>query len=136
LADRLLDANAVGAVMKGHRAMEGYLADLESAYHLSVVVEGEVRFGIARLAPGRKRRTLAHAFDQVLSGLESVLPISSRTARVYSTLKADLWKRGMAMGENDLWIAATAIEHRLILVTSDRAFAQLPRLPVEDWQGT
>ncbi len=37
---------------------------------------------------------------------------------------------------NDLWIAATAIQHRLILVTADRDFEriqQITNLQFESW---
>jgi tRNA(fMet)-specific endonuclease VapC len=122
--------------MQAYPALESYLSRLEGEclLYVSVVVEGEVRFGIARLARGRKRKKLASALDSVLSTLESVLPVSRETARVYSDLKADLWRRGMPMGENDLWIAASALEHGLVLVTSDGLFQNVPGLKLEDWR--
>jgi len=123
--------------MKAHPALERYLSGLEAGclIYMTVVVEGEVRFGIERLAEGRKRRTLSSALDKILDDLDGVLAVSRDTARAYSTLKADLWKRGRPMSENDLWIAATAIEHRLVLVTNDGFFRQVPQLAVEDWLG-
>ena len=38
------------------------------------------------------------------------------------------------MGENDLWIAASALEHRLVLVTSYAPFRDVPGLDVENWR--
>ncbi|MBI4622738.1 MAG: PIN domain-containing protein [Verrucomicrobia bacterium] len=35
-----------------------------------------------------------------------------------------------ALGENDLWIAATAMYHGLSLVTRDKAFSRVPGLRV------
>lgn len=35
-----------------------------------------------------------------------------------------------ALGENDLWIAATAVYHGLPLVTRDKAFSRVPGLKV------
>ena len=37
------------------------------------------------------------------------------------------------MGENDLWIAATALYHGLPLVTRDRAFSHVPGLRVRGY---
>nr|WP_272819408.1 PIN domain-containing protein [Scytonema hofmannii] len=42
----------------------------------------------------------------------------------------------IGIGENDLWIAATALCHSLILVTSDSDFQrmrQVREFPVESW---
>ncbi|MBN4003760.1 PIN domain-containing protein [Nostoc sp. LPT] len=42
----------------------------------------------------------------------------------------------ICIGENDLWIAATALRHSLILVTSDSDFQrmrQVRKFPVESW---
>lgn len=99
----------------------------------SAVVEGELRFGVLRLPAGRRRRALARAFVRILGSLDEVLPITRAVVRRYGRLKAGLEAQGTPAGENDLWIAATALAHRLVLVTRDRAFRQMPGLQVEDW---
>lgn len=48
-------------------------------------------------------------------------------------LKWQSARRGIAMSENDLWIAATALGVDATLVAADRDFGRLPGLRVEDW---
>src|SRR5688572_28916900 len=109
--------------------MEAYLAERPRSYFCTtVVVAGELEFGIARLERGRRRTNLTRALEAALGKLTEVLTIGIKTSRRYGGLKAELWRQGRPMGENDLWIAASALEHRLVLVTSDGPFEDVPGL--------
>ena len=116
--------------------MEEYLsgAGARSSFCTSVVVAGELKFGIARLESGRRRKELATALETVLGMLADVLTIDLKTSLRYGGLKAELWRRGRPMGENDLWLASSALEHGLVLVTSDEPFQDVPGLQVENWR--
>ena len=48
-------------------------------------------------------------------------------------LKLTRQRKGLALDENDLWIAATAREAGATLVTRDTDFRQIEGLQVEDW---
>ena len=49
-------------------------------------------------------------------------------------IRADLETRGVVIGGNDLWIAATALAHGATLVTNNTAeFSRVPGLQLEDW---
>lgn len=102
----------------------------------SVVVEGEIRFGLLRMPAGRKRAGLTRAWLRVVSSLHEVLPLSRPVARQYGRLKSTLGASGRPAGENDLWIAATALAHGTVLVTRDAGLAALPGLRVDDWTRT
>jgi len=62
-----------------------------------------------------------------------VISINRAVAREYAIVKTDLWSRGRPPGDNDLWIAATARAHGLILITNDAAFGNIRGLTIEDW---
>jgi tRNA(fMet)-specific endonuclease VapC len=62
-----------------------------------------------------------------------VIPCDATTARHYARLRNRLRGKGRPIPENDLWIAATAIEHGLVLVSRDEHFAQVEGLLVESW---
>ena len=120
LPDLLLDTNAVSAAMAGRDELDRYLARLAPNTQLltSVVVEGEIRFGLARLPSGRKRQQLSDSFERILDTLHGILPVMRETTSHYATLKADLWKRGQPIGDNDIWIAATALTHDPVISQS------------------
>jgi tRNA(fMet)-specific endonuclease VapC len=50
------------------------------------------------------------------------------TAEHYARLFVQLKRAGTPAPDNDLWIAALALEHDLRLVTRDRHFARIPQL--------
>jgi tRNA(fMet)-specific endonuclease VapC len=135
LPDRLLDTNALGAAMKAHADFERYLWQVRNQGRLftSVIVEGEVRFGLERLQDGRKKRALTGMFTQVLDRMDGVLPVTRQAVQSYSMVKSALWSIGKPMGENDLWIASSALAEGLILVTNDGLFGNIAGLETEDW---
>lgn len=135
MADRLLDTNALSAAMAGSPAFSRYLTRIGDDGRLmtSVIAEGEIRFGISRLPEGKKRRRLSSLLARVIEDLHGVLPITRDIAARYAVVKSELWRSGKPIGENDLWIAATALEHQLRVVTSDRDLAHVEGLRTEDW---
>jgi len=44
-----------------------------------------------------------------------------------------LQKKGLPIPENDIWIAALAIEHGLTLVSRDEHFKKIDELKREEW---
>ena len=135
MSDRLLDTNAVSAAMKADSRFSRYLQALPDETHIvtSVVVEGEILFGISRLPSGRKRTQLEVALADILTDMDGILPVTRDVAARYAKLKTAMWSRGKPMSDNDMWIAATSALHDLILVTTDVAFASVPGLTVELW---
>ena len=124
----LLDTNAWIAYLKGHpRVVER--AWRESRLAISAVSLGELSYGARKSAKveANLRRV------ERLASLVRVLPIDERVAEAYGWLRLDLERAGRPLGANDLWIAATAKAHDLVLVSADQAFRQVPGLRLEDW---
>ena len=134
LTDLLLDER-LERCYGGKRCLDTYLAKLQSDTGLftSVVAEGEVRFGLARLPASHRKRALTTAFEAILGSLHGVLETTRAVAREYGILKASLWATGRPIGENDIWIASTGRAHGLAVLSSDPDFAQVPDLQVENW---
>src|SRR6516162_9732831 len=65
------------------------------------------------------------------------LPFDDDAAREYGRIRADLERRGVAIGPHDLQIAAIALVHGLTLVTHNTTeFSHVTGLSLEDWQVT
>jgi tRNA(fMet)-specific endonuclease VapC len=69
---------------------------------------------------GRVGANLAR-IDELVAG-STILVCDAETARQYGDVKNKLRLEGRPLPENDLWIAALALQHDLILVTRDAHF--------------
>lgn len=72
------------------------------------------------VALGEYREGFADVFDPAfLTVVESfeVVPVSARVAEIYGREARRLRAKGRLIGANDLWIAATALERGMPLVT-------------------
>ena len=63
----------------------------------------------------------------------SVIIPDQETAEIYGREKARLRQTGRMIPENDLWIAATALQLDLPLVTRDAHFAQINGVELVGW---
>ena len=93
------------------------------------IVRGEILFGIARLRSGRRRTELEQASEQFLSTLHCE-PVPVRAGDFYAPVKLSRQQLGLALDENDLWIAATALAFDAALVSRDSDFAGIDGLTV------
>jgi tRNA(fMet)-specific endonuclease VapC len=92
----------------------------------------KIRHGLNRLPVGNKRTKLEHNANLAFAAL-TIQPMTLKIAEQYGQLKASLEAQGLNVGDNDLWIAATALVSGEILVTRDQIFKRIPGLVVEDW---
>jgi predicted nucleic acid-binding protein len=132
MAAALLDTNAVSDLMRDHPQVLARLGAHADPIATSVVVIGEIRYGLDRLPIGKKRAGLEARALAILATLQ-IEPVSAQIAQVYGGLKASLESQGLNLEDNDLWIAATAITHGNVLVSRDQAFTRISGLLLEDW---
>jgi predicted nucleic acid-binding protein len=95
---------------------------------VSVVTLAELRAGVlaARDLETRDRRLTTYAYVRDLD----LVPVDADVAEAWAVLRVRLRDRGVAMGVNDAWIAATAIALGVPLVTQDADFDGVPGLDV------
>ncbi|WP_449314477.1 type II toxin-antitoxin system tRNA(fMet)-specific endonuclease VapC [Rubneribacter sp.] len=97
---------------------------------IPTVVEAELKLGALKSAHPDENMALV---EQFLVPFESV-PFDSAAAAIYARIRADLERRGMCVGPNDLLIAATARAHSATLVTNNvREFKRVEGLRIENW---
>ena len=77
---------------------------------------------LAQVAPEALMRA-----QEFLASFEVLAP-DATTALTYARLRSQAKHAGQAMPDADFWIAALAIQHRLLLVTMDAHFDLLPDL--------
>lgn len=95
---------------------------------MSIVTIGELRAGVLAAAHSRAR---ADRLDSLNSAAQlGPLPIDLAVAEAWADLRIALREGGRTMSVNDSWIAATAIAHRLPVVTQDDGFREVPGLEV------
>ena len=94
---------------------------------LSVITYGELLYGAAKSA----HRAAAIERLRQLVRLLPALALPEGAGETYGSIRAELESKGKMIGNNDLWIAALALEHDLTLLTRDRHFEKIAQLPRE-----
>ena len=113
----ILDTNAVSDLFAGEPALEARLSASER-HHLPIIVIGEYRYGLMR---SRARGVLEELLERLAD--ESFILYPDRTTTVhYATIRHRLKQAGTPIPENDIWIAALAVQHELPVVTRDRHY--------------
>jgi tRNA(fMet)-specific endonuclease VapC len=65
----------------------------------------------------------------------TLLPFGIPEAEKAAEIRAILKSQGQPIGAYDVLIAATAIQHHLVMVTANqREFGQIPGLQIENWR--
>ncbi|MEP7200567.1 MAG: type II toxin-antitoxin system VapC family toxin [Chloroflexota bacterium] len=126
--NRLLDTNIVVRLMNGDPRITARIGNAEN-FLISSIVLGELYFGAVN--SGRVAENLARI--QQFKEQSAVLNCDSDTARQYADVRLALRKKGRPIPENDIWIAASALQHGLTLVTRDRHFNEIAGLQIEVW---
>ena len=124
----LLDTSVVVDLFHGDTAAQQRTAAAEEVF-LSTVALGELYYGAER----SNRRSELLGQVEALASAVTVLPCDHETARVYGSIKQSLRLKGRPLPENDVWIAAVALQHHLVLATRDSHFLEIEGLKLERW---
>lgn len=120
-----LDTNAYSDLRKGKPGLDKLLEEAEEILVPAPVI-GELEYGF--LLGSRARENEEELADFLsLPGVREI-PVSRGIAERYAYVKASLRKRGTPIPENDVWIAAVALETGSRLLTSDAHFDRIPGL--------
>jgi len=164
LLDTNVVSDWLDATRSRHQAISAAIeehARVDAVLLTSTVVLGEIEYGI-QVAPSEKIEALGALRAQVevqFVHRRFLLAPERSTALVYGDLRAKLFEKyapgrkrrkgmrpeqltdpesslSLGIQENDLWIAAQAVERNLVLVSNDavrRIRSVAPELRVEDW---
>ncbi len=124
----LLDTNIVIALFANDQAVIQKLARTDEVFVSSIVL-GELYFGAHNSSRAEENTARLDAFVQN----SSVLRCDNLTAKFYGQIKRQLKLSGTPIPENDIWIAAVALQFELVLATRDRHFGLVEGLDLEHW---
>ncbi len=105
--------------------------------YLSVLTLGEMRKGVASLPDGNRRRPLAEWTETSMRPwfASRILPVTEEIAERWGVLAAEAKLRGIGLSVVDGLIAATALEHDLMLVTRNaKDFVKLGVTILNPWE--
>lgn len=121
----LLDTSAYSALHRGDTRILEVLRQ-STLVGISAVVLGELRSGFRQ--GNRTSENEAELVSFLTRPSVRVLDLTSHTALQYAEIDVYLRKKGRPIPRNDVWIAASALEHGLVLITTDQHFRQIPLL--------
>jgi tRNA(fMet)-specific endonuclease VapC len=144
----LLDTNHCSRIIFGDVALLQVLQQhLGDGVATSVIGRGELLYMVYKSERVVENLRVVNDFLQTIS----FYPASREVADVYGKLKGDIIKQlgpkdktqrrnftvqTLGFGENDLWIAATAIYYGLTLLSADRDFTRIQQIQsfaLESW---
>lgn len=123
----LIDTSAYSAMNRGLDLVLDELGASEEVWVSSIVL-GELRGGFAYGTNKRRNELDLQAFFDLPQ--VTTVGIDEETAVCYAAIYAGLRRAGTLMPTNDLWIAATAMQHGLIVFTQDAHFRLVPQIVV------
>lgn len=126
MASVLVDTNVLIRYFRGDEPFAELIESAESVV-VHPVVYAEYLNGLDESKKGGKllRRRLEEFLDAPPVALVN---ISTTTSLYYSKIYKALKNSGRMIPQNDIWIAASAIENGYILATHDEHFSQIPML--------
>ncbi len=128
MSGKLLDTNAVIALQKANPALMALLENSDDVFVPAIVI-GELYYGAYNFL--RVAENVQVIDDFVNSN--KLIDCNAATGKLYGQIRHTLKTRGQPIPENDIWIAAVALQHNHILVTQDTHFASISGLQTERW---
>ena len=124
----LLDTNAISAWAEQNPNLLGVMHGDRPWFRQSIAL-GEYRFGVL----SSTRRAELEAWLAQVEAACVVLSPDARTACHYAEIRDALRRANTQIPYHDIWIAALARQHGLVVVTRDAHFDLIPGIQRRGW---
>lgn len=131
-AKAVLDTDTLSALLR-RQAKAVAQAQVYVAVHGRFTFSIITRFEILRGLKVKGAARQLTAFEQLCS-TSRILPLTDEIVVRAAEIYADLYRRGELIGDADILIAASALEHGLGVITNNEGhFGRITGLRVENW---
>jgi len=121
----LIDTNFYAAFKRNEAEAVNLLRKVEYI-GMNTIILGEL---LAGFRCGNRERQNREELDQFLdSARVELISVDEETAEFFAQIFTELRQKGRPIPSNDLWLAASALQHGLALATYDDHFSQITGL--------
>jgi tRNA(fMet)-specific endonuclease VapC len=124
----VLDSNVVIALFDREVSVLEQISAAERTI-IPIPVIGELYYGAFK---SQRSRSNIEKID-ALALSHTIAGVNFDTAQLYGEIKSLLHRRGMPIPNNDIWIAAVALQHGAAVATRDAHFNVIDNLTVARW---
>lgn len=123
----LLDTVIVAAYLNREQSIRDKIETVN--IHLSSITIGELFYGVY------KSNKIASNIQRIreIESISTIIVCDAITGDYYGQIKQSLKRKGRPIPENDIWIAATAMQHSLTLISRDAHFSEVDGLDLATW---
>jgi tRNA(fMet)-specific endonuclease VapC len=124
----LMDTSAYAAFLRGDPGVKEAVQRADEIVFNPVVL-GELKAGF--LMGKNEKRNRAILRDFLSSPRIIIAEIDEETSERYAVIVQSLRMKGTPIPTNDLWIAASAMQHGLKILTTDKHYLEVPQIITE-----
>jgi len=124
----LLDTSAYSAFMRGHPELK-LVVQRSEEIRVTPIVLGELISGFKMGKDEGRNRELLEEF--LSSPRVNIVEIDEETSERYALILNALHGKGTPIPTNDIWIASSAMQYGLKVVTTDTHYLQISQVLVE-----
>jgi tRNA(fMet)-specific endonuclease VapC len=124
----MMDTSAYGAFLRGTPGVKEAVQQADEIFFNPVVL-GELKAGF--LMGKNEKRNRAILKDFLGSPRVTLVEIDEETSERYAVIVQSLRMKGTRIPTNYLWIAASAMQHGLRVLTTDKHYLKVPQIITE-----
>lgn len=129
----MLDTSAYSAFLRGNHGIKLSLQQADEIC-LNPVILGELLAGFMMGKSEKKNRAILQDF--LSSPRVKVVDIDDETSERYAVIIYHLRIKGTPIPTNDLWIAASAMQYGLKVLTADSHYLKVPQIISEYYEAS